>query len=205
MSKLKFILIWCLLLGAFVSCGDKEDEENPEPAAELDYLPTTKGSTWAYGGIMPYSYRITGETKVIDGKTFYELEVTQGTQTSTSYLRKEKGVYTAMGLVPNSGNLKIDVLKDNVPVGESWEQMHTIQGAETKRVSTIMEKGSSKTVEGKTYQDVIHVKVATTYFYGGMQVVDPNTAHYYFAKGVGLILTELESLGQVPLLTYDVK
>ncbi|WP_018478779.1 hypothetical protein [Pontibacter roseus] len=205
MYKLKFLLLWCFMLGAIVSCGDKEDDPEPDATFSLDYLPTTKGNTWNYGGIRPYSFTATGGTKDFDGQTYHELETKAGNETAKSYLHKDKGVYTTIGFVPNSGSVKIVVLKEESAIGKPWEQTNTINGVQTKMSSTIEAKGITKTVEGKTYKDVIHVKMVTTYSFMGIDFDQKITSHYFFAKGVGLILSDIEDYGQVPLLSYTVK
>ncbi|GHA80897.1 hypothetical protein [Pontibacter akesuensis] len=208
MNKLNLLLLWCLLLGAIVSCGDKDEDPEPIPTeatAALDYLPATKGSTWTYGGARPYSYTATGATKDFDGKTYKELQTTSGTEKTKSYLLKEKGVYTTIGFMPGSRNIKIAILKEETPVGKPWEQTYTFNAVETKMTFTIEEKDITKTVEGKTFKDVIHVKLVSTYSYLDMDFNNTHTSHYYFAKGVGLILSDLQEVGQIPLLTYDVK
>jgi hypothetical protein len=205
MNKLKYLLIWCLVLGTFISCGDKEDEGEPASAAQQDYLPTTKGSTWNYGGITPYTLTVTGATKVVNGKTYYEMETKQGSDVRKSYVVKDKGVYTAIGFVPNSGEIELSILKEETPVGKPWEQTNVINGVETKMACTIVEKDVTKTVEGKTYKNVINVQMVTTFLFKGQDLGTAITTNYYYAKGVGLILSDFGAQGQVPLLTYDVK
>ncbi|RDV14521.1 hypothetical protein DXT99_14060 [Pontibacter diazotrophicus] len=204
MYKLKQLLILCLIAGALVSCG-KETDPEPVSTAEQDYLPTTKGSTWEYGGISPYTLTATGETKVINGKTFHVMETTEGTEKRKSYLLKEKGVYTGIGMHPELGDVEIAILKEETPIGKPWEQTNTINGVETKMTLSIVAKGVSKTVEGKTYQNVINVKMETSYIFMGIEIDSDVTTNYYFAKGVGIILSDFGAMGQVPLLTYDVK
>lgn len=205
MKTIKLSLIWCLVAGMLISCG-KEEDANPASAAEQDYLPTTTGSTWTYGGISPYTATVTGATKVINGKTYREMETQQGSTVNKSYVLKEKGVYTAVGLVAGTGNLEeIAILKAETPVGKPWEQTATINGIDTKMTLSIVEKDISKTVEGKTYNNVINVKMVSSYSFMGQDLGFTTTAHYFFAKGVGLILNDLGANGQVPLLTHDVK
>ncbi|MFD3001873.1 hypothetical protein ACFS7Z_15980 [Pontibacter toksunensis] len=204
MNKLKLFLIWCLVIGALTSCSKEADPE-PATTAEQDYLPTTTGSTWNYGGDMPYTLTVTGKKEVINGKSFHEMETTQGTTKSKSYLLKEKGVYTGVGMQPGMGNVEITILKEETPVGKPWEQTNTINGIVTKMTFTIEEKGISKTVEGKTYKNVIHVKMKSTYTFMDLEVDAGVVSNYYFSKGVGLILSDFGAEGQVPLLTYDVK
>lgn len=202
MYKLKLYFIWCLLVGALISCDKKEDAS---PQANQDYLPTTAGSTWSYGGTMPYTLTATGNTQDINGKSYFEMETKQGTTVNKSYIGKEKSVYTAIGLLPNLGNMEIMVLKEETPIGKPWEQTTTINGVDTKLTFTILEKEVTKTVEGKSFNDVIHVRLVTSFTFMGVDLGTSLNSDLYFAKGVGLILSDLDSYGQFPLLSYDVK
>ncbi len=205
MNKLRFVLVWCLMLGIMVSCGDKDDDASPA-AAELDYLPSTKGSTWNYGGTNPYSMTATGNTKVIDGKTYSEFETKQGNETRKSYLLKEKGVYTGIGMDPSMSNdIALTFLKEETPAGKPWYQTNTINGFETKMTFTIIAKDMTKTVEGKTYKEVIHVQARTAVIFMGMEMDSGIAADYFWAKGVGLVLSDFGQHGNVPLMTYSIK
>ncbi|EJF10959.1 hypothetical protein [Pontibacter sp. BAB1700] len=206
MNKLRFVMMWCLLLGILVSCGDKEDDASPAAAVELDYLPDTKGSTWNYGGTNPYSLTATGNTKVVDGKTYSEFETKQGNETRKSYLLKEKGVYTGIGMDPSlSNDISLTFLKEETPVGKAWYQTNTINGFETKMTFTIIAKDITKTVEGKTYKEVIHVQAKTSVIFMDMEIDSGVNTNYYWAKGVGLILTDAGQHGNIPLMTYSIK
>jgi hypothetical protein len=224
MNNLKLILVWCLLLGTFVSCSKKEDNEEPQPAPDAtnDYFPTTAKSSWEYGGTSPRKVAATGATKVINGKTFQELETTVDGEVQKSYARKENGEYWALGMF-KSESVEMIFLKENAPVGESWEHkmpfssietegfsaedlegFELFEGFETKAKFTIAAKDLTKTVEGKTYKNVISVKYDLSVSFMG-QAMPFFTSHYYFAKGVGLILSDLDTYGQSPLVTYEVK
>jgi hypothetical protein len=203
MNKLTLLMIWCLVVATLVSCS--KDDPAPAPATEQDYMPATANSTWSYGGTSPYTLTVTGATKVVNGKTYYEMETKdEDDTTSKSYLLKDNGVYTGIGIVPNTGSLEITILKEKAPVGESWEQTSTLNGVDTKMKFVIVEKDVSKTVEGKTYKNVINVKMEMTFTFMG-QDLGGLTGNYYFSKGVGLILTDFGTQGQAPLLTYDIK
>ncbi|PVY39703.1 hypothetical protein C8E01_11092 [Pontibacter virosus] len=198
-------MMWCLMLGILVSCGDKDNDASPKETAELDYQPTTQGSTWSYGGSTPYTVLATGKTKMIDGKSYAEMETKRGSETGKSYLLKEKGVYTAIGMDPSLGDVALTFLKEETPVGKPWEQSNVINGIQTKMTFTIIGKGISKTVEGKTFKEVIHVQMNATYTIMGTEVELGIPTDYYWAKGVGLILTDMGQLGNFPLLTYSIK
>ncbi|WP_439882654.1 hypothetical protein ACSX1A_05675 [Pontibacter sp. MBLB2868] len=203
MNKLKLMFIWCLMIGIMTSCGN--DEDATPASAEQDYVPTTKGSTWSYGGASPYTLTATGNTKVIDGKTYAEMETKQGSETRKSYVLKEKGVYTAIGMDPTMGNFALMFLKEETPVGKPWFQTSTINGMDATMTFTILEKGATKTVQGNTFKDVIHVEMVSTYTQAEMGIEFNLTSEYYWAKGVGLILSDLEQVGEIPLMTYSIK
>jgi hypothetical protein len=204
MNKLTFLMIWCLVVGTLASCSKDEAETAPVPGTEQDYMPSTAHSTWTYGGTSPYTLTATGATKVINGKTYYEMEEKKGTETNKYYLLKDKGVYTVIGMISGTGSLEIPILKEDTPVGKPWEQTGTINGADTKMTFVIVEKDVSKTVEGKTYKNVINVKMDMAFSLMGVPL-GGLTGHFYFSKGVGLILQDFGAGEEAPLLTYEVK
>lgn len=204
MNKLKLILMWCLLVGTLASCT-KEDDTTPDLEAAEDYFPTTAGSNWTYGGATQYTARVTGNTKDINGKTYREFETQQGSQVNKSYLLKENGTYSAIGFMPNTGEVEIFILKEENVTGKPWVQTFTMNGVLTTLTMSIEQKGISKTVEGKTFNDVINVKAIYNYSYMGQDLGMEIVAHYYYAKGVGLILTDFGNQGQVKLLSYEIK
>lgn len=223
MKKTRLLLLWCLLLGTFVSCT-KKDTEAPQPVspANNDYFPATANSSWDYAGSSPYRIAATGGTQGFGGKTFQEFEITEKGVMRKGYVRKENGVYYSIGMI-NTQAVETVFLKENAPVGDSWEYSVPFTTAipaglseeekeafalfeeiETKIKYTITAKDIEKTVEGKTYKNVISLKydVNVDFFGQNMAVV---SANYFFAKGVGLILSDLGTLGQIPLKTYVVK
>lgn len=204
MNKLKLVIIWCLFLGAFSSCSDKDDPE-PGASAELDYQPTTQGSTWSYGGSSPYTVNATGKTKEVSGKIFYEMETKEGDATRLSYVHKANGVYTVEGMEEAFAGVALVFLKDNAPVGDTWTETVAMDGIETKMTFSIEAKDITKTVEGKTYQNVIHVRMNTAVVWMGMEIDMGVPMDYFWAKGVGLILTNAGDHGNYPLKSHSIK
>lgn len=197
-------------MGTLVSC-DKKDDSAPTPIADKDFLPTSVGSTWTYGGITPHTATITGANKNINGKVYVEAEVKQGASVSKSYVLKENKVYTTMGMVQGMGSMALVVLKEDAAVGETWEQTTITNGVDTKFTFTVAEKNISKTVGGKNYDNVIHMNVKYSNSFSGedfglgTELGLTLSVDYYYAKGVGLILTDLGSHGQIPLISYNVE
>lgn len=168
-------------------------------------MPTTTGIKWTYGGIAPYTIIVTENLKVINGKTYHELQFQQGVTAYKSFVVKNKGVYTAIGMITGMGNLEIDILKEGLSLGSTWEQTDILNGINVALKFTIAEKDINKTIEGKTYNNVINVKMACNYTYSGIETGIHFTTNYYSAKGVGLILSDLGAKGKIPLQIFDVK
>jgi len=205
MKNLFSLIIWCFLASTLVSCEKEESlPANLVITTASDYLPTTAGTTWTYGGRTPYTCTVTGNTKVINGKTYHEMQNKIGTTTYPSYVQKNKGVYTAIGLVSGMGDLEITVFKEDLPVGSTWEQMGIVNGIDVNLKFTFAEKDVTQTIAGKTYDKVVKIRLAGTYTYSGIETGITFTTDYYFAQGVGLILTDLGNNGKAPLQNYQV-
>lgn len=203
MKKIRLILLWCLIIGTLVSCNN-DGKDDPTPEAALDYLPVTAGSTWNYGGPQPYSVTALSTTKEINGKTFREMENKQGNTVTKSFFSKQGGEYTGIGFVSGTGTMEVTFLKENVAVGTSWEQTFVINGVNSTYKSKLVATGLTKTVSGKEYKDVAQVQMESRFEVMGIEIDGP-TANYFFAKGVGLILSDLGSQHQYPLLNYTIK
>ena len=115
-------------------------------------------------------------------------------------------MYTAIGLNPTLSNeLALIFLKEDAPVGQPWHQTNTINGFETKMTFTVIANGMTKTVEGKTYKEVIHVQARTSVTFMEMEIDSGVASDYFWAKGVGLILTDMGQMGNFPLMSYTIK
>jgi hypothetical protein len=206
MKALKLLLIYCLLLSTFTACNTKEEDADLKPTAssKTDYLPTTVGSHWTYGGRLPYTLSVTGAKKDINNKTYYELETVYGTTANKIYVAKEKGIYKTIGLINGMGDLDIMTLNEATTVGQSWGQTGNVNGFDVNLTLTVEEVGITKTIAGHIYEKVINIKIKSNHTYMGADTGINYTTNYYFAQGVGLILIDLGKNGQVPLLDYTV-
>ncbi|GAA4309293.1 hypothetical protein [Nibribacter koreensis] len=201
LGAIKQLLVWCLLVGTLASCGKDDD---PTPLAELDYAPVTKGSTWSYIGARTYTQTSLGSTKNMNGKTYHEFENKEGSNTTLHYLHKEAGVYTTNGQDPRMGNVEMTFLKEKEAVGATWEQDLAVNGSTSKYKFTLVGKNLTKTVEGKEYKEVIHIRLDVSILFMG-QTIPASSANYFYAKGVGLILSDFGSMGKISLKSYTIK
>ena len=206
MKALKLIFIFCLFMGTFTACNTKEEDAEVKPiaASKTDYLPTTVGSHWTYGGPSPYTLSVTGAKKAINNHIYYELETVHGTTANKIYVAKEKGIYNTIGLLNGMGDQDIMTLNEATTVGQSWVQTVKVNGFDVNLTLTVEEVGITKTIAGQTYDQVINLKIKSNYMYMGAEMGINYTTNYYFAQGVGLILMDFGRNGQVPLLSYTV-
>ncbi|AMM50862.1 hypothetical protein TH61_06230 [Rufibacter sp. DG15C] len=201
LAAIKQLLVWCLLVGTLSSCGKDED---PTPLAELDYQPVSAGSTWSYGGYKTYTQTSLGSTKNMDGKTYNEFETKQGSTTTVGYIHKNAGIYTTKGQDPTMANVELTYLKENEPTGATWEHTLVVNGISTKYKFTLVAKNLTKTVEANEYKEVIQIKLESTFYVMGQTIPGP-PANYFYAKGVGLILSDFGSMGKISLKSYTIK
>jgi hypothetical protein len=167
-----------------------------------DYFPTTSNSKWVYNNLAPAgvdyedSTLSAGTSITIGGLSYREFD----NDVFGSVYRKEGGVYYRYGYIDYIGEIDtsdteadIPFLKDNVARGTSWESAVGVGTDDKKPVQykmkfTVAEKDVSRTVLGKTYNNVIIIKeelMLDRKDGAGYKVIAENTASY--AKGIGLI------------------
>lgn len=154
-------------------------------AACNTYLPLKLGNKWLYYQFTYNTYlgalTIVKDT-VISGSTFFKLErtdtINQYYEGIEVYLRNSGGDIFEISddgfdLFSNnlyaSGNEQL-ILKENAAVGESWT-------ATTGITRSIIEKGGTLIVNGRTYTDVVRVR----------ETHSTEQIDYWYAKCVGLI------------------
>jgi len=187
------------------------------PAGDGSYQPTTSGSYWIYKSITAgvtdtTKSVIDGNTATFDGVKYYEGIAYYQNQSviDTSYLSKENHVYINYAIAAGQV-IKLYYLNDNIAVGQGWtspiNDSGELNGIPGQFVGSIIEKGISKTVEGKTYKNVIHSRVMLQYDYGsGFETAI--TYDNYCAQNIGIIEVDTQGLGITgveTLLSYSIK
>jgi hypothetical protein len=115
-----------------------------------------------------------------------------------AYYNCDNGVLTLKTFnAPTAGGQVIPVftttlLKANAAVGATWADtlIYSISGV-TQKVRyayTIISKGGTRTVLGRSYTDVIDVEqIASNFDIPLIGTLDQTRTHYYFARGIGMI------------------
>lgn len=198
MRKFLLHLLVLLFIGGLVGCQKEVDGTlspgNTTTPSSNSYLPLSANTYWSYkdsatGTVV--SNVVTNKTKTINNIPFNIVLSTSGTRTDSGYYAVDgPDYYVLANNVSPSGfpvNLLFHFLNDTASVGYSWEFNAGHGNGFTAFVeTTIMEKGITHTVSGKTYPDVIHTKLVLSYDVMG-SVVPMGTYDYFIAKGVGVI------------------
>ncbi len=216
----RIILVFLIVI-AIVSCskeesnpvGKDDDNEylNGNEKPENSFFPTSKGTWWKFSGIIqnqPTNLGITcKEEMTVDGIYYAKLEMNQNGDIRESFLRVENNEYLNIGFIPVQGIQKeyeMCLLKSDKPVGEKWMEEISISGALNRYDFEIAEKGITKVVKGKTFNDVIVVKIEHSVEFMGSSIKGVDY-EMYFAKSTGWILFDYGSFGKLELDDYSIK
>jgi len=194
----KHILTLIAVISILSAC--KKDNNNNPGGGDTngDYQPVTKGTNWTYEteyyGLENSVDKetsvntITGETKTIDGKKFYEVKMISEGDEETEYIGINNHVYSTLTF-DGEDSFELPYFIDNKAVNESVVTPLTAQeGFELQLKTTITEKGISKAILGKTYTNVVHTVTETQAKQtGAANFTTTSTTDTYLAKGVGVI------------------
>lgn len=215
------VLLLAVMPVVLFSCSKEKSNEIPITNTTT-YLPQTAGSFWHYADTAQntgFKLVDTDSTKSIEGIhfTYYE-NIPDATPQDTTYtlMGEDGGDYYISAFLAELGTGKILILKQDGAVGDSWTQQMTYDTTvNLALVFNIVEKGSSKMVNGKAFKDVFHVRLSAQIPLDGSSgtgvTFSVPIGDLYFAAGIGIIeldLTppEMESQAVHLLLTdYDIR
>jgi hypothetical protein len=160
--------------------------------ANIDFAPLTAGSNWTYvqtQGSTNTTFKITATDRdsTIGTRKYRVLNNSIG---SNVYSTKEGSNYYRAGFLTlaNVGVFEELYLKDGAAVSTNWtQQINITVSSITAQINlsfTVQEVGATKTVLGKTYTDVVRVRLDAN-----VPLLSANIGggDFYYAKGVGLI------------------
>ncbi|MFD0750423.1 hypothetical protein ACFQZS_09740 [Mucilaginibacter calamicampi] len=181
---------------ALIITSCKKSGTNPPANDEKQdsYQPVATGSYWKYnqsnstnvGVTATMTITMTGETLTANSLLYYKATAIKGTHDYGNYFYHDNGDYLMMGALTGVIE-KSRYLKDDLQVGQTWEDSGVTYGYPIKIVGKIIEKGINRTVSGKQYTNVIHSQLNITQSVSGGPYVDFQTSDFYIAKGIGLI------------------
>lgn len=205
-NKVVFLLV---VISTFLfSCTKEKSYEIPNPNSGI-YLPHTTNATWHYedtANQVGFTLKATDRIDSIHKIRFYYYEnIPDDSSLTTTYTLIGRAGYNyyVSGLLPQLGDQKLLILKQDAVVGEIWHQKITVEGLDSvDLVLKIKEKGISHTVLGNNFNQVIHIGLSAKIpipigANSGSSILLP-IGGLYFAKGIGIIQLELNFQEQVP-------
>lgn len=197
---MKKILFGGIFLSLFTISCSKDGGEGDDGTTQV-YLHTTAGSSWNYrsvDNINPgppddYTRISTNRDTVINGKTYHVYTNTaSGESEYNGNVAKDYFIFQALPDELGGSNVENLYLKAGAAVNASWQQSYPLDFSGFSFTATltnkIIEKGITRTVNGTTYTNVIHVKTDI-----GIAGLPPGTVtfttdiHQYYAPEFGLI------------------
>lgn len=211
-------LSFCLMASFVFLFTECKKDDTPPANTTANYSPLTVGSNWTYNytegtsSLESYTLTVTNKDTVINGKTYKVLSSSDNS--GNNYLAKVDSNYYRFASFAGIGSLEELYLKDNRPVNSTWTNSasFTLPGVPVPLTADLTylveEKDISRGVNGKTYNNVIHINVTVNLFSGSIGGGD-----FYYAKDVGMIesIISLTPTGQSPytstqqLVSHEIK
>ncbi|OOQ58569.1 hypothetical protein [Mucilaginibacter pedocola] len=208
--------------GCKLDAPDIATDGTGSSAQSESYYPTTTGSYWVYNNVLAGSapdtvtIKITGQTQTINGKLYHASTSTSkkyGSQPGLIYYNNHIASLRSNTMV-SGVTVDMQILNDTTALGHTWKAHISdsgfINGIPEQIIGTVIEKGVTKTIGGKTFTDVINTQVELQYDTGlGDGFETFTTYHFFMAKGVGLIEIDSEAfgseIGKERIISYSIK
>jgi hypothetical protein len=162
-----------------------------------NYYPLAVGNTWTYKTNAGQSY-----TSTVTGKDGDAFIVSTTLVNTSTRIKKVGDEYQSDG--PEAGKTMIS-FKENLKVGDTWRNSYKVNGIDTTLMYEVKEISIAKDVNGKTFKDVIFIEADSKMSMNGNAIPMKYVTQYYYAKGVGLILTTTSAGDEHALVEYEVK
>ena len=157
------------------------------------YYPLKAGNSWTYRTNDGSTF-----TNSIISETDGEFVMTNSTVPHKTVVKKDGHIFFTDSYEP--GNLQ-PFLKDDAQEGDQWEIKYKANTIESVLSVQIKSVGRTKEVEGKTYDDVLEVEGDMCFIVNGTAYPANTKYTWYYAKGIGLILTTSTLGDHMPLVS----
>ncbi|MGB4846732.1 MAG: hypothetical protein WBP41_02385 [Saprospiraceae bacterium] len=157
----------------------------------MQYYPLAPGNKWEYKQKDGSLY--TNSVVSVNGPI---VTMKNSTVPDNTLVKVENGVMYNELLAKDNYQLW---LKDDLKKGETWDATFTANGLNSIMAFTVKETGITKEVDGKTYPDVVMLESESKINMNGNLISTQFFTQYYYAKGIGLIITT-SSMGDVHTL-----
>lgn len=148
------------------------------------YYPLHVGFIWTYRSKDGSTYK--NSVTAVNPANPNEFTMVNSLMNKNQLMRKEENNYVTDSFEDGTINT---LLKDNATVGDTWEIEFKANGLDSILVMIVKEVGSTKTVNGKAFDNVIMIEAESKLLMNGTLMPLNYFTQYYYAKGIGLILT----------------
>lgn len=160
------------------------------------YYPLKAGNSWTYKTNDGSTF--TNKVESEDGGVF---SMSNSLMPTPSQVKKDGNTFYTDSY--EAGNMQ-PFLKDDAAVGDAWEINYKANTIDSVLNVKIISTGGTKEVEGKSYTDVMEMEGMMSFIVNG-NVINAGTKYqWYYAKGVGLILTTSTLGDNMPLINYTI-
>lgn len=159
-----------------------------------NYYPLAAQNEWQYKQKDGSTY--TNKVTAANGNEF---SMHNSAANTSSTVKKEGEVILTDAL--QAGNFAQWLANDLKP-GDTWEIKFTANGLDSLLIMTVKETGTSKEVEGKNYDNVLFIEAENKMVINGSLMSLNFFTQYYYADGVGLVLTTSSAGDSHALVSY---
>jgi hypothetical protein len=165
--------------------------------AEQTYYPLAPGNTWTYrqNDGSSFTNAITAADPGVPGKYTMVNSVLNKDQ----FIRKEGTAYLTDSFEP--GNYQV-LLRDDLEPGDAWDITFKANGLDSILAMKVKEKGITKEIEGKTFSDILVIEGESKVVVSGNLMTINFFTQYFFAAGIGLVLTTTSSGTSMGLVSW---
>lgn len=160
-----------------------------------NYYPLANQNEWQYKQKDGSTY--TNKVTAANGSQF---TMHNSAANTTSNVKMEGDTMFTDAL--EAGNF-VQWLKNDLKAGDTWEIKFKANGLDSILIMTVQETGISKEVEGKTYNNILLIESENKMVVNGTLMSLNFFTQYYYADGVGLVLTTSSVGDSHALINYQ--
>ena len=160
------------------------------------YYPLKAGNSWTYKTNDGSEF-----TNKIESETDGSFSMSNSTVSHLTQVKKDGSTFYTDSY--EAGNMQ-PFLKDDAVAGDAWEIKYKANTIDSVLNVVVNSAGGTKEVEGKSYTDVMEMEGMMSFIVNG-NVINAGTKYqWYYAKGIGLILTTSTLGDNMPLINYSI-
>ena len=161
------------------------------------YYPLATSNFWTYRSNDGSTF-----TNKVESEENGIYKMSNSTVANQTQVKKDGNVFYTDSY--EAGNMQ-PFLKDDASTGDKWDIKYKANTIDSVLSITVVNTGLTKEVEGKSYSDVMEMEGTMSFIVNGNAFNAGTKYNWFYAKGVGLILTTSTLGDNMPLIEYKVQ